>query len=97
MKSLLLLSLTILLAACSTTNTTNSTAANTTETADINESYTLEQIATKSQTLTNDLQSDLDLLIPGSVNNSFRANGKDASNTTISTNETGTTTTTTTK
>ena len=92
MKSLLLFSLTILLAACSTTNTNMNTSA---ETADINESYTLEQIATKSQTLNSDIRSDLDLLIPESVNNSFRANGKNNTKTQISTNEINSTTTTT--
>lgn len=92
MKSFLALSLTFLLASSAMANTTNNLSNKDIENADINESYTLEQIATKTQTLNNDLQSDLNLLIPTSVNNTFRVNGKDAV-TTISTNDTNTTTT----
>lgn len=84
MKSVLLLSLTILLAACSTTNT---------NTADTNETLTLEQIAEKSQSTNSILEND-EWYIPSTVNNTSRNNTKDASNTKISTKETKKTTTT---
>ena len=95
MKSLMVITMTILLAACSTTTTTTTNTATTNNSnteSSTNQTLSLEQIAEKSQS-TDSLLSNEELNVPAYINNTSRNTSKEVSTINASNNSTKKTTT----